>query len=251
MIFHKFKKNYKFYFLLKITVKINLNMKSKILLWCFFIVAIAELYGEVTENITIIYIAKPLLMITLSTYFFRSTIQDKSRFSLFILLGLIFSIGGDSFLMFDGSLYFMLGLGCFLITHVFYVIAFMTYQPLQNGFIQQRLWFILPFLIYLVVMLSFLWNDLDDMKIPVIVYSSVICIMAITALNMKSRLPQNLFIVLFSGVLLFMFSDSVIALNKFKAETFTIPYHHIIIMTTYITAQYLIAKSAITINQSL
>ncbi|MFK7947516.1 MAG: lysoplasmalogenase [Saprospiraceae bacterium] len=226
-------------------------MKSRILLSCFFLVVIAELYGEATQNINIIYIAKPLLMISLSAYFLHSTIKNRNRFSTLILLGLIFSIGGDTFLMFDGSFYFMLGLGCFLITHLFYITAFINYQSLSNGFIRQKPWLVLPFLIYLAGILSYLWNDLADMKIPVIVYSSVICLMSVATLNLKSQLPKSLFIALFIGVLLFMFSDSVIALNKFKASTLTIPYHHIIIMVTYITAQYLITKNTIEINKSI
>ena len=75
--------------------------------------------------------------------------------------------------------------------------------------------------------------------------------MAITALNTKQQLPSNLFWIMFGGVLLFMFSDSVIALNKFKQETMTIHYHNIIIMITYIMAQTLIAESTIRINQKL
>lgn len=225
-------------------------MKSKILLSCFVLVAITELYGELTQNMSIIYITKPLLMLTLSAYYFSYIKQNKNRFSIFILLGLIFSIGGDTFLMFDESLYFMIGLGCFLITHLFYIVAFLTYQSLKSGFIRQKPWSLFPFGIYLVGILSFLWNDLNEMIIPVVVYSSVICLMAITALNMKNNLPSNLFIIVFTGILLFMFSDSVIALNKFKNETFIIPYHNLIIMTTYIIAQYLIIKSVIVINEN-
>lgn len=228
---------------------ISIFKKPQILLWCFFLAIVAELYGEITQNIEIIYIAKPLLMISLSAYYLSVTTQNRTRFSTLILLGLIFSIGGDTFLMFDGSLYFIFGLGCFLTTHLFYIAAFLNYQSLHDGFIRQKPWLILPFLIYLVGILSFLWNDLNDMKIPVTVYSTVICLMAVTSLNMKSHLSNNLFTILFFGVLLFMFSDSIIALNKFKASTLAIPHHRIIIMATYIIAQYLIAKSTIEINK--
>ncbi len=226
-------------------------MKSKIALWCFFVIAFAELYGEVLQNVKIIYFTKPLLMISLSTYFFCSTIQNRSHFSIFLLLGLIFSIGGDTFLMFDGSLYFMLGLGCFLITHVLYIVAFLKYESLSKGLIRQKIGLVFPFLLYLVGILSYLWQDLGDMMIPVIIYSTVICLMSITALNLKLTLPKGVFTMLFSGVLLFMFSDSIIALTKFKHDTLTIPYHHVVIMTTYIMAQYLIVESTIMINRDI
>lgn len=251
MIFYKSKFYWIFGVSSNITIKIQLNMKSKIALWCFFVIAFAELCGEIIQNVNIIYVTKPLLMISLSTYFFFSTIQNRSRFSIFILLGLIFSIGGDTFLMFEGSQYFMLGLGCFLITHLLYIAAFLNYESLSKGLIRQKIGLILPFLLYLIGILSYLWQDLAEMMIPVIVYSTVICLMAITALNLKSKLPKDIFIILFGGVLLFMLSDSIIALNKFKGDTLMIPYHRIVIMTTYIIAQYLIAKSSSVINKDI
>jgi uncharacterized membrane protein YhhN len=223
-------------------------MNIKPLLLFFGIIAVTEIYAEMTDNIQLIYVVKPLLMISMSIFYYFNIQTKKSRFSRFILLGLIFSIGGDTFLMFKGSPFFMAGLGCFLITHIFYILAFQHYQKTISGFVNHKKWLIIPFVLYLFGMLAYLWNDLNDLKIPVIIYSTVICLMAIAALNLKNKLPTSVFYMLFSGVLLFLFSDSIIALNKFGGEGLTIPFPRLMIMCTYIVAQLLIALSTLKAN---
>ena len=47
------------------------------------------------------------------------------------------------------------------------------------------------------------------------------------------------FSLVFTGSLLFVFSDTMIAVNRFLTP---IPYEGILIMTTYISAQYLIMR---------
>ena len=224
-------------------------MKIKPLLLLFGIIAVTEIYAEITHNIQLIYVVKPLLMISLSIFYYLNIQTKSSRFNRFILLGLIFSIGGDTFLMFQGSQFFMAGLGCFLVTHIFYILGFQHYQKTKRGFMNHKKWLIAPFVLYLFGMLFYLWNDLNDLKIPVVIYSAVICLMAITALNLKNKLPSTVFYTLFSGVLLFLFSDSVIALNKFGGEGLQIPYPRIVIMCTYIIAQLLIAISTLKANK--
>ena len=224
-------------------------MNIKPLLLLFGAIAITEIYAEITDNIQLIYIVKPLVLISLSLFYYQSIRLKKNRFSLMILIGLIFSIGGDTFLMFKGSQFFIAGLGCFLITHVCYIIAFLNFKKDETGLLNHKKWLIIPFLLYLILLLSYLWGDLDDMKIPVFVYATVICLMAITTINLKTKLSVNIFYMLFLGTMLFMFSDSVIALNKFKGDILEIPYPRIVIMSTYIIAQLLIALSTIKANK--
>jgi len=223
-------------------------MNIKPLLLLFGVISLTEIYAEMTNNSLLIYVTKPLLMISLSIHYYTN-IQTKTRFSNFILFGLIFSIGGDTFLMFEGSQFFMAGLSCFLVTHIFYILAFQNYKKTILGNVNHHKWLAIPFILYLLGMLSFLWNDLKDLKIPVIIYSIVICLMAIAALNLKNKLPSAVFYTLFLGVMLFLFSDSIIALNKFGREELHIPYPRVMIMCTYIVAQLLIALSTLKANR--
>jgi uncharacterized membrane protein YhhN len=47
------------------------------------------------------------------------------------------------------------------------------------------------------------------------------------------------------GAILFILSDSVIALNKFKSDDLNIPMPRLIIMVTYILGQFLIVEGVI------
>ena len=75
---------------------------------------------------------------------------------------------------------------------------------------------------------------MGNLRIPVVLYSAVISTMGIFALNLRTAISEKTFWVLIGGVLLFILSDTMIALNKFK---FQVPYAPIAIMSTYISAQ--------------
>lgn len=74
------------------------------------------------------------------------------------------------------------------------------------------------------------------MKIPVMIYISVILSMGVLACLAPGRNPW----MLIAGATLFMLSDSVIALDRFLRP---IPGAQIIIMTTYYSGQLLICRS--------
>ena len=69
-------------------------------------------------------VTKPLLMLSLGLYYFLS-VQWNSTTAL-VLAAILFSLLGDSFLMYEekDEIYFMLGLGSFLLAHIFYAIAY-------------------------------------------------------------------------------------------------------------------------------
>jgi len=215
----------------------------------FFIDAALNLYAEAVQNISLIYITKPLLMILLGVHFYFNK-RDDTYFSKLILVGLFFSFLGDTFLMIretgtNSELLFLLGLGSFLITQLLYFIAFLKYAK-GKGFIRKKPWVALLFLGSLIGNYTFLSPDLPTaFKIPVLVYSTVITLMVVSCTNLFKEIPNSIFIFLIIGVLLFMCSDTLIGLNQFKKEAIQIPFPRLAIMSTYIAAQWLIVKGCI------
>ena len=53
---------------------------------------------------------------------------------------------------------------------------------------------------------------------------------------------------LFAGAFLFMISDTIIALNKFKSADLNIPFARIWIMSLYILGQFFIVMASAKIN---
>jgi uncharacterized membrane protein YhhN len=82
-----------------------------------------------------------------------------------------------------------------------------------------------------------LYNNLDGMRLPVIIYTIVILTMLEAAINRYGKVNRLSFILVLTGAILFVISDSLIALNKFG---FPFMFSGVAVMTTYIAAQYLI-----------
>jgi len=220
----------------------------------FFVDATLNLYAEAVQNISLIYITKPLLMILLGLHFYFNRKED-TFYAQLILIGLFFSFLGDTFLMFRetgarSQQFFLLGLGSFLITQLLYFIAFWK-QSDGMGFIRKNPWIALLFLAFLTGNSTFLLPDLPSaFKIPVLVYSTVITLMVLSCTNLYQTIPNAIFVLLITGVLLFMCSDTLIGLNQFKKEAIQIPFPRLSIMLTYIVAQWLIVKGSIALSNN-
>jgi uncharacterized membrane protein YhhN len=177
------------------------------------------------------YIFKPL---TTSLIIFLAFFSNSGDYKNFIILGLIFSLFGDIFIMLSENK-FVFGLISFLIAHIIYIYAF----SIKNNFILP-MYLSIPFVIYGLVMYLYLYKNLKELKIPVFVYISIILVMGISAFNLWYIKDNNLSLLAFIGSLLFIISDSVLAIDKFKKKMY---FAQLILLTTYYTSQILIALS--------
>ncbi|HEU5291175.1 MAG TPA: lysoplasmalogenase, partial [Cyclobacteriaceae bacterium] len=138
--------------------------------------------------------------------------------------------------------YFMFGLGAFLFAHVFYIFAYQQHCGDESGHeLQglQKIRFALPIVLAGTGLVTILYNRLGDLKIPVLLYAGVLTYMVLRALFRFGRTNASSFAMVFGGAILFMISDSLIAINKFLEPLSRADFW---VMTTYISAQYLIVK---------
>lgn len=189
-------------------------------------------------------ITKVLLLFTLMIYFYCYTIKVRSTFTNLILLALVFSWVGDILLLFQEKDpgFFLSGLLSFLAAHIFYIIAFTRVGDSdRKSLLARKPVLALPFIAYGVFIFFLIRKGLGSMMIPVIVYECIILLMGISALNRYKRVSTESFQMVFSGAILFMISDTLLAINKFR-EPFA--FSSLVIMFTYITAQYFIVKGS-------
>ena len=181
----------------------------------------------------VVYIFKPLTIL-LIIWIALSAEASHTLYKYLIVAGLLFSLAGDIFLMLPSDR-FIAGLVSFLIAHLFYIAAFTI-----DGGGRPVFWTAIPFLIYGVVMLWVLVPRLGKMKVPVMVYMLVILLMVWQALNrfINTELAGSLYA--FAGAALFAASDSFLALNRFRRPFRSAQF---LILSTYFTAQWLIALS--------
>ncbi|HLP51254.1 MAG TPA: lysoplasmalogenase [Chitinophagales bacterium] len=219
----------------------------KPLQYLFIAVGLTEIFAEVTNNDLLRFITKPLLMPTLVAFYIQAA-GGLNRIHKLMVAAFFFSWIGDVTLMllFVNENLFLVGLVSFLITHILYTISFGGVSNKSiTTLLRKRVWVLVPLAIYLVALLSALIPGITGNEhtkpilVPVLIYTTAIGIMVVFAINRYGRVSDKSFALVFGGALLFMLSDSVIAINKFL-QPFNIA--GIVIMSTYITAQYLIAK---------
>jgi uncharacterized membrane protein YhhN len=142
-----------------------------------------------------------------------------------LLIALAFSACGDLLLSFD---LFIFGIAAFLIAQLHYATHFVRHwqglktrwglSVLMVGYIFFMAWLLMP--------------HLGELRLPVFAYLIVISLMGLMAI--QSSLPFRWSVL---GALVFIISDSLIAINKFIHP---VPMSGEAIMLTYYAAQWLI-----------
>lgn len=209
--------------------------------------ATGTIAGDMTGNDMLVYVCKPLLTIILSSWFFFNSRRYGDRFTLLVQAGLFFSLIGDVALMFQelDEFYFLIGLGAFLIAQICYAMAF-AYNALEVGDMEGLVIsgvLSLVIVLYGVFFVSGLMPKLDDMMmLPVMTYGVAICMMGVAAAFRYRRTYVRSFWLVFIGALVFIASDSLLAIDRFQKPLDSAP---LLIMLTYVLAQYMIVAGCL------
>ncbi|MDA8657772.1 lysoplasmalogenase [Flavobacteriaceae bacterium] len=180
------------------------------------------------------YCTKPLTTLLILTLPLRFPHDQLKAYRKTVLWGLLFCLIGDSFLLFES--FFLYGLTSFLVGHLCFLYAFVKQQGFQ--------WPLVPgiFLVSIASTILFLcYDNLGALLLPVLVYIGVILIMSWQGIALQRQNKHFTFRYVGWAVGLFLFSDAVLALNKFYIP---FAYSGVLILSTYWLAISLIALSA-------
>ena len=195
------------------------------------------LYCEKNERQT----AKLFVKTILSTLFILTIViqsRSVSAYYLFLLVGMLFCLGGDVFLALPQSGMFIWGLVSFLVGHLFYVTAF-GYTAGANQ------WTLIGLLVSLIASSGvYIWlrPHLGAMKIAVICYIVVISAMAVGAWSMLGAdlLKPAGRMLACGGALNFYVSDVFVARQRFVKSEFL---NRLIGLPLYYGGQFMLAFS--------
>ena len=137
---------------------------------------------------------------------------------------------GDVALLGSSQTAFTAGLACFLAGHVAWIMA-LRQRP-GGGRLRARPVLAAPHVAVFGAMNAYLWRRTGQDRIPVIVYSTALLAMSLTALDSGSTRTA-------AGGALFLASDMLLALGKFGDVH--LPAHEGLVMATYASAQALLA----------
>lgn len=217
--------------------KILTSSASKYILLLAGVFFISDLFFIYNEQNNLRFFSKTALLPLLLLYYVLSLKKSQIRPNKVFIIGLFFSWLGDVFLLLPSG--FLFGLGSFLLAHCCYGLCF--YRLSNRTF---RLNYLLLFLIlvYLFVFLYFLFPYLKELKIPVTLYALAISSMLYLGYNTKKGIAYNAFKNLLLGALLFVISDSVLALHLFVFPTL---FHELVVMITYVLAQFFLIQAMV------
>ncbi|MFT4629503.1 MAG: putative membrane protein YhhN [Arenicella sp.] len=169
--------------------------------------ACAAIVSQLLGQYLAFSILKPLtsVLVILLVVVYR---QDKSSLTSIVIIGLIACLGGDVLLL-DESL-FAYGLSSFVLAHLLFTYLFyslakgrMNYAPL------------IALLLFAACFYSILLPKLTELTIPVAVYQLCISVMCWQGINLYLSRRDQVGRWLCIAGLLFVFSDTIIAVNKF------------------------------------
>jgi len=223
---------------LEITLFMN---KIKIAFIVFLSVAVLDVIGVLFQIPILRLLFKPLILLSLIVLYSLSVSNSNKVY----ILALLFSFLGDVFLLFLGELNFILGLVSFLIAHSIFIKIII--KRIEKSSIKIIIGSSFLFFVIFCMLIYLLINSLGELLIPVIIYGLTISVFGTVAfidyLNSKSQ--KSLWML--AGAIVFVLSDSVLAINKFYTQKLLF---EVIVMSTYILAQFLIYRSMILENKS-
>ena len=200
----------------------------------YFAVVCINLIGHGFEISSFEAFSKPLLIPILITFVLIQTKDVKNSIKWLLIGALFFSWIGDVALLFDKEypILFMVGLGGFFIAHLQYIILFSRSASKIEWNKKGVPIIIFLLILYTSYLLYVLWPFLNDLKIPVFAYSIVLMLMGISAVIAYRQYGRAWIIF---GAILFIVSDSILAINKFYEP---VTFGRVLIMFTYTAAQF-------------
>lgn len=207
----------------------------------FFIVAAAEIAIQAFNLLPYDRFIKPLLVPLLALWYGHQSFTKEKIF----LLALLGCWVGDVLLLFAGTheLFFILGLSSFLVAQVLFIRTYPKFcWPGEGLNGPQKIRAAFPVLLAATGLVTVLYPSLGDLKIPVMGYALVLAWMVVQSFFRYGRTSSASFWSISFGALLFLISDSLLALNKFHQP---VPLAGVGVMATYMAAVFWIVKGAI------
>jgi uncharacterized membrane protein YhhN len=187
-----------------------------------------------------VYLFKPVttsLLLVMALGLSRAAARDggpRPGYHALICAGLLWSLAGDIFLMLPEDR-FLAGLASFLAAHLCYIAAFARGVPWNRGALLA-----VPYAAAAGGLITALWPHLGALRGAVVVYGGVLAAMAWRAGVRWSVQRTGPAAAAALGGALFMVSDATLAIDRFAAPFAAAT---IVVMTTYIAAQWLIVAS--------
>lgn len=211
-------------------------MSKKGLLIPLILVTILNIVSIHLDISQLRYFTEPLLM-PLIIFWLINQKTVKNRQFYYIISALVFSGIGDIIMMFDSELNLLFGISFFVSTHMAYILFLGSIHSNNKSYFREKPILLLVVLVYLIEILYVLWPYLEGLKVAVVIYSFLITIMIILAMWQFKRIPDKASLPIIGGAWLFVLSDTLNAIHKFRFPFF---WGMEMVQLTYVIGQLLL-----------
>lgn len=240
--------------------------------FAFIALSVLNLYAELTHWREAIFVTRIFLLPMLAAYYALGVANGNwTALHKFMLAGIVFSFVGDFALLLTpggpddlaiigiakSKYYFFGGVSGFFVAHLCFIKAYLSSRATAAiSLFKQVKWPFMLVVAYAVVILGVVVPEVyaDPEKsivtLPIIGYTIVIASMVSIAINRYGKVSQSSYVLVLVGSLLFFLSDSLIALN-FLAFNNAIPLASFWIMSTFLAAEFFIAKGMLQEQKAL
>ncbi len=180
------------------------------------------------------YVTKALGTTVILVFALWPTAAVSPVYRALVVAGLALSLAGDLFLV-RPERRLLAGMVAFFLAHLAYIAAFISEAGAPARFVVPAVG-----ALYGIALMWFLWNDMGAYRLPASAYTAVLVVMIWAASDQFLSIPDPRTLAAFAGGVLFLLSDSVLAVEQFRAP---FRYSPAIVMSTYYAAQWLIAFS--------
>lgn len=210
------------------------NLKTFTLVY-FIVVSIDVLVKINLGNLPYRHFTKPILILLLAVYYYTNNIEKAKKNKIWMYIFFATILIGDTILLHKDKFVF------FVVSLIFFSIAkiFLSFRitPRHDFNIIRLLPLSILFFVYTMCIASIVYENMGVLLIP-----SVICYFLSLLLFQFAVLRRRVFnkfsyLCVMIGVILFTFSESMMAIEIFKTE---FPFEKILIVLFYLTALYLI-----------
>lgn len=212
--------------------------KNKILFSVlFFLMIIIDSYVKIAlSGHGCRYATKLSISIVLILFFIQNHSEVSRIKFYYMILALVCFLLGDFFFIDESNmLFFSLGMGSFILGKLFYILNFSHYSDFK---FTKLFPLILICIVYGFGVMHFILPNLNEFYVPVILYFFVALMVLIFAFLRQWYVNKKSFFIVFSGVVISLISDTLIAIDTFAIRDFI--YENIATMLFYGLSQYLI-----------
>ena len=162
------------------------------------------LHGPVS-HFRAVFKSTPLVLLTVAAI--------HSGAPMLLIAAFAFCFLGDWCLAFEGDGYFIAGLGSFLLAHLAYSALFLSRLDAAEIAPDFELFMAIAVLAIAIALVNFrLWPHTGQLRFPVLIYSLIIALMAISARVSEISLTVQI------GIVMFIVSDIILSREKFLPD---------------------------------